>query len=241
MLRRVLELGFDGLATGHYARVVFGADGEPQLLMGVDAQKDQSYVLYHLDSERLRRIIFPLGELTKPQVRGLAAELELPVAYKPESQEICFIPRGETAQYLRDRLGAQPGAIVRSDGRQIGIHRGAALYTVGQRNGLGILNEPGPWYVSRIDTASNVVEVSRRKDLACTEVQLDEVTFVSGAVSEPAECQARLRYRARPLDAVYAAGRLRLAEPYYGAAPGQAAVLYDGERVLGGGIIRAAA
>src|SRR6267143_1093370 len=146
MLNRVLALGFDRLATGHYARIVQGAAG-PELHTAVDPNKDQSYMLYHLDCERLRHISFPLGLMTKSEVREHAREFGLPVADKADSQEICFIPRGETARYLSQRLPVAAGAVVDSSGRELGSHRGTPLYTVGQRSGLGDLREAGPWYV----------------------------------------------------------------------------------------------
>src|SRR6266566_4157875 len=143
MLSRVVELGFDRLATGHYARVVQGTEGL-ELHTAVDDAKDQSYMLYHLDRERLSRIIFPIGGMTKREVREHAHEFGLLVANKAESQEICFVPRGETARYLSARLPVRAGAVVDSDGRRLGTHRGTALYTVGQRSGFGDLVEPGP-------------------------------------------------------------------------------------------------
>jgi tRNA-uridine 2-sulfurtransferase len=239
MLRRVLHLGFDALATGHYARVLRGAGGEPELHAGLDAAKDQSYVLYHLDRERLERVLFPVGGMTKPEVRALAEALGLPVAGKKESMEICFVPRGETAAYLARALALEPGAVVDSAGAVVGEHRGAALYTVGQRSGLGQLSRPGPWFVSSIDPSRNRVVVGRREELGRTRVELEDVHFVGEPPVAPLACQVRLRYRARPLPAVYEAGVLELAEPFFGVAPGQAAVLYEGSRVLGGGTIRA--
>jgi tRNA-specific 2-thiouridylase len=240
MLERVLRLGFDALATGHYAQVVAGPGG-PQLHCGVDPAKDQSYMLYHLDSERLGRIEFPLGSLTKVEVRELARRFGLPVAAKPESQEICFIPKAETAAYLAARLPVRSGEVVDTEGRRLGGHPGTALFTVGQRAGLGDLAEPGPWYVCAIDAAANRLVVGRHEDLAVAEVELETVSFIAGSAREPLECSARLRYHARPVPAVYEGGTLRLHEPFYGAAPGQAAVMYDGTRVLGGGLIRRAA
>jgi tRNA-specific 2-thiouridylase len=239
MLRRVIELGFDALATGHYARVLPGPSG-PELHCGADPQKDQSYVLYHLDRERLGRIRFPVGGMTKAEVREHAREFGLPVVAKPESQEICFVPRGQTAAYLAARLPVNAGPVVSASGRQLGEHRGTALYTVGQRSGFGGLAEPGPWYVLRVEAESNRLVVGRRQELAVSGVELDGVTFIDGSAPEPLACEARLRYRARPVPALYSAGRLQLEEPFFGAATGQAAVLYRGTRVLGGGIIRAA-
>lgn len=241
MLGRVLDLGFDALATGHYARVIRGPGGEPELHSGLDPAKDQSYVLYHLDRPRLQRILFPLGELTKPEVRAIAREAGLPVAAKKESMEICFIPRGETAQYLARRLPVAAGPVTDGGGRVLGTHRGVALYTVGQRGGLGQLAERGPWYVQAIDAPGNTLVVGRREDLARRRVELEDVHFIDGPPESPLACEARLRYRARPLPAVYRDGVLELEEPFYGPAPGQAAVLYRGTRVLGGGTIRAAA
>lgn len=243
MLRRVLDLGFDALATGHYARVLSGDDGRPELHAAVDPAKDQSYVLYHLDRDRLARILFPLGELTKPEVRAVARSLGLPVADKRESMEICFVPRGETSAYLARRLPVAAGEVVDSSGRVLGAHRGTALYTVGQREGLGQLAEAGPWYVTAIDAPANRLVVGRRDDLATTRVVLEDVHFVGdapgvgGVPAGPLACEARLRYRARPVPAVYDGGVLELVEPFLGAAPGQAAVLYQGSRVLGGGTI----
>jgi tRNA-uridine 2-sulfurtransferase len=240
MLSRVLELGFDRLATGHYARIVDG-DGGPELHTGVDPAKDQSYMLYHLDRERLARILFPLGGMTKAEVRQHAREFGLPVAGKPESQEICFVPRGRTAAYLASRLPVREGEVVNAGGRTLGSHRGAALYTVGQRSGLGDLREPGPWFVTRIDAAANRVVVGRREELAVSEVHLRDMTFVAGHEPPQVSCEARLRYHAPAIPASYASRVLRLRQPFHGAAPGQAAVLYSGTRVLGGGTIASAA
>ena len=239
MLGRVLALGFDKLATGHYARIVEGAGG-PELHTALDPAKDQSYMLYHLDRERLSRIMFPLGGMIKSEVREHAREFGLPVADKAESMEICFVPRGETARYLSERLPIHAGAVVDSTGRELGTHRGTAVYTVGQRSGFGDLREAGPWYVLKIDATANRLVVGRREDLETRDVDLREVSFIDGSAEEPIQCEARLRYHAAPIAAVYQAGRLSLQEPFLGAAPGQAAVLYSGTRVLGGGIIAAA-
>ena len=239
MLGRVLELGFDRLATGHYARIVNGSEG-PELHTAVDAAKDQSYMLYHLDRERLSSIVFPLGAMTKPEVRQHAREFGLPVANKAESQEICFVPRGETARYLAERLPVHAGAVVDSSGRELGKHRGTALYTVGQRSGFGDLAESGPWYVLRVDAPGNRLVVGRKEELGVRKVELRDVSFIAGRPTEPVRCEARLRYHAPAIPGEYRAGRLSLDEPFRGAAPGQAAVLYSGSRLLGGGIIASA-
>jgi tRNA-specific 2-thiouridylase len=240
MLTRVLALGFDALATGHYARVLrSGANAEPQLHAGVDETKDQSYVLYHLDRQRLAHVVFPLGEFRKPEVRAMAARYSLPVANKKESMELCFVPRGETAAYLERRLPVAPGEVIDGGGNVLGRHHGAALFTVGQRSGLGQLSSPGPWFVQAVDARRNRVVVGRREDLATTAVDLESVSFVGERPEGRLPCRARLRYHARALPAVYESGRLELAEPFFGAAPGQVAVMYEGSRVLGGGIISA--
>jgi tRNA-uridine 2-sulfurtransferase len=240
MLSRVLELGFDRLATGHYARVAQGPSG-PELHGAVDGSKDQSYMLYHLDRERLAKIVFPLGGMTKREVREHAREFALPVANKADSQEICFVPRGQTARYLSARLPVRSGPVIDTEGRELGTHQGVALYTVGQRTGLGDLAAPGPWYVVKIDAPANRVVVGRHEDLAVREVRLRDVTFIDGTAAEPLPCEARLRYHAPVIPATFAAGTLSLHEPFLGAAPGQAAVLYSGTRVLGGGLIASAA
>jgi len=240
MLSRVRELGFEKLATGHYARIVNRHHG-PELHTAVDPAKDQSYMLYHLDRERLAHIAFPLGGMAKREVREHAREFGLPVADKAESQEICFVPRGETAKYLSRRLPVRTGAVVDSSGRELGSHHGTALYTIGQRSGFGDLREAGPWYVIRIDAPSNRLVVGRRDELAVREVELRDLSFIDGEAHAPLRCEARLRYHAQPIAATYASGRLALDEPFLGAAPGQAAVLYAGTKVLGGGIIASAA
>jgi tRNA-specific 2-thiouridylase len=197
-------------------------------------------MLYHLDRERLASIMFPLGGMTKPEVREHAREFGLPVANKAESQEICFVPRGETARYLAERLPVQAGSVVDSSGRELGEHRGTPLYTVGQRSGFGDLSEAGPWYVLRVDAPANRLVVGRKDELGVREVGLRDVSFIGGPPPEPARCEARLRYHAPAISGMYRSGRLSLDEPFLGAAPGQAAVLYSGSRVLGGGVIASA-
>ena len=240
MLDRVLGLGFDAMATGHYARVLDAPDGEPQLHRGADPQKDQSYVLHRLGTDRLRHLIFPLGELRKPEVRAIARDAGLPVAAKPDSMELCFIPRGETARYLERRLPVAAGEIRDTSGRTLGAHRGTALYTVGQRSGLGALSDPGPWYVVAIDAARNRLTVGRREDLARPRIEVEDMTFIGRPLDRPTVCEAQLRSHAAPSSGVFHPGempRIELDEAFLGPAPGQAAVLYEGTRVLGGGTI----
>lgn len=229
MLGRVLGLGFDALATGHYARIVDGRE----LHMAADPDKDQSYVLYALRPEQLARIRFPLGGMLKSEVREHAREFGLPVAGKRDSQEICFVPLGRTREWLRERLPVAAGPLVTADGREVGSHAGASLYTPGQRTGFVRLDEPGPWYVIQVQAAANRVVVGRREELGRTKFRLREATL-EGRV----EGLARLRYRSPLVPGVYQDGELTLSEPFFGGAPGQAAVLYEGTRVLGGGLIR---
>jgi tRNA-uridine 2-sulfurtransferase len=237
MLSRVLALGFDAMATGHYARILPGPGG-PELHAAADPAKDQSYMLYHLSADRLARLRFPLGEMTKAETRSHAVEFGLPVAAKPDSQEICFVPPRRTAEYLAERLPVAPGPMVDSGGRVVGTHKGTPLYTVGQRSGWVSLSDPGPWYVLRVEPAANRLVVGRSSEQGISEVRLESVSFVDGSRPvEPLACSARLRYRARPVRATFSDGLLSLTEPVAGAAPGQAAVLYSGSRVLGGGII----
>jgi tRNA-uridine 2-sulfurtransferase len=240
LLDRARALGFDALATGHYARVVDG-----RLLRGVDHAKDQSYVLYMLGPEQLAHLQLPLGEHTKPRVREIAAELGLRTAAKAESFDVCFIPDGDTAGWLERRLGPRPGEIVDAGGATLGTHNGAYRYTVGQRRGLGI-SAPDPRYVLRIDPVAARVVVGGRDELAVRTVLLERASATDGSGLRPGRATVRLRAHAREIACqVIPEGegraRLELAEPASGIAPGQAGVLYDGDVVLGGGTITEAA
>ncbi|HET9851496.1 MAG TPA: tRNA 2-thiouridine(34) synthase MnmA [Candidatus Limnocylindrales bacterium] len=237
----------DAVATGHYARRVVGEDGRAQLWRARDEDKDQTYFLHGLRQDQLEHARFPLGELTKSQVRSVARDLGLATADKPESQGICFIPDGDVRGALRSRAGwsPEPGPVVDADGAPVGEHQGAAGYTVGQRQGLGVaLGEPR--YVSRVDPRSNVITLARREDLETTTIELDDVRFVAG---EPPAGEFRAEVRVRHRGALvggtvrrgsHARGGSWSVEtdaPVWAAAPGQAAVLYDAERCLGGGRI----
>lgn len=248
----------DAVASGHYARVDVQEDPgglhgrRHRLLRGVDAEKDQSYFLYGLRQEQLRHVRFPLGELTKPQVRAVARRYGLVTADKPESQEICFAPSRDYRDALRQRAGWRetPGPLVDVDGRVVGEHRGAAAYTVGQRAGLGVaLGERR--YVERIDAPANLVTLARREDLQQRRFDVEATTFVAGTPpGTPAfEAEIRIRHRQTPVAGVVRwTGESRRADrwaveldaPAWAPAPGQAAVFYRGEEVLGGGRISAA-
>jgi tRNA-specific 2-thiouridylase len=243
----------DAVATGHYARTDTGADGRIRLLRARDEDKDQTYFLYGLRQAQLAHARFPLGSMTKPEVRSVARTLGLATADKPESQEICFVPGGDYRDALRERASWQPepGRLLDADGKHVGEHAGTAGYTVGQRQGLGVaLGEPR--YVSRIDAATNTIMLARRADLETTTVTIDDVGFIAGEPpaggSAPFRAALRIRHRARPISATVRpatdgepprAGRwvAETDDPVWAAAPGQAAVLYDGDVVLGGGRI----
>jgi tRNA-uridine 2-sulfurtransferase len=234
----------DAVATGHYARRVVGADGRARLLRARDEDKDQTYFLYGLRADQLEHARFPLGELTKPEVRAFAREVGLATADKPESQEICFVPGGDYRDALRTRAGWSPaeGPLMDVDGAVVGNHAGTAAYTVGQRQGLGVaLGQPR--YVSRIDPVSNTIQLGRREDLETRTFTLERASFVAADIPRgPLRASVRIRHRATPVPATARPlGERRWAittdVPVWAAAPGQAAVLYDGDEVLGGGRI----
>jgi tRNA-specific 2-thiouridylase len=243
----------EAVATGHYARRDVGPGGRARLLRARDADKDQTYFLYGLRQDQLDHARFPLGELTKPEVREVARGLGLATADKPESQEICFVPGGDYRDALRERAGWEPvaGPLLDVDGERVGEHGGTAGYTIGQRQGLGVaLGEPR--YVSRIDPLTNTITLGRRTDLETTTIGLERASFVAGDAPggrvTPFRAQIRIRHRALPVGATVrpasaiepARGGRWVVEtdaPVWAAAPGQAAVLYDGDVVLGGGRI----
>jgi tRNA-specific 2-thiouridylase len=244
LLRRGLAAyGADAVATGHYARIEH-RDGRWRLMRAADAAKDQTYFLWVLDQEQLSRTRFPLGDLTKPEVRAMAADLGLPTAHKPESQEICFVPLGDYRALLEERRGyaGEPGPIVDADGARVGTHTGYAHYTIGQRHGLGVaLGEAV--YVREVVPATNTVVIGRRDEVAQRSFPVDGARFTAGEPpSERFDASVRIRHRAPDVRAeVTMVGRDRFVvettEPVWAPAPGQAAVLYDGDECLGGGRI----
>ena len=242
LLDMLPSLGADILATGHYARVEQDAAGTYQLLKGLDPAKDQSYFLFGMNQEQLSRTIFPVGNLEKRQVRELAARFNLPVAQKQESQEICFIPDNDYVRFLEDSGVAQsPGEIVDAAGKRLGSHDGIHQYTVGQRRGLGIAWKE-PLYVTAIERESSRVVVGTREELLVAGLTASHTTWTSLPPSGTFHGSCSIRYRQRPVPCeakVLDDGRLRVEfmEPQQAVTPGQAVVLYDGDRVVGGGWI----
>ncbi len=244
------ELGADALATGHYVRRVVGPRG-PELHRAVDTDRDQSYFLFATTAEQLDLLRFPLGEMTKAETRALAERFDLPVAAKPDSQDICFVPDGKYADLVA-RLrpeAAEPGEIVDIDGRILGRHDGVVRFTVGQRRGLSIGGTERPLYVIRLEPEARRVVVGPREALSVAEIDLQEVNWLdksSGA--EPQPVAVKIRSTMAPVPASLRMGydgtaTVAFESPQFGVAPGQACVVYRGDRVLGGGWIarRAAA
>ncbi len=246
LLETARTLGADALATGHYARRVVG-DGGPELRRGADPARDQSYFLFAITPEQLDFLRFPLGGLPKSEVRALAAQYGLTVADKPDSQDICFVPNGGYAavvEKLRPEA-ARPGQIVDLDGRAVGDHRGIVHYTIGQRRGLGIAHAE-PLYVVALDAAQARVVVGPKEALARDRVFVGEMNWLIPApAGAPIPCAVKLR-SAQPLASATITplpdGRalVDLDGAQFGVAPGQACVIYQGDRVLGGGWIKSA-
>ncbi|VWX53517.1 tRNA 2-thiouridine(34) synthase MnmA [Novosphingobium sp. 9U] len=242
------DLGADCLATGHYVRRVLGHAG-PELHRAADPSRDQSYFLYATTEAQLDFLRFPLGGLPKPEVRRLAEAAGLRNAAKPDSQDICFVPDGDYAKVVRQIRpeGEAPGAIVHAEtGATLGEHRGVIHYTIGQRRGLEIGGQPEPLYVTGIDAAERRVLVGPRRLLAVSAARLVETNRIgplpTGALTAP--LTAKVRSLAKPVPVTLegplgegAETTIRFAEPEYGVAPGQAAVIYAGDRVVGGGWI----
>lgn len=245
LLRKALELGADHLATGHYARLELDREtGRYLLRRGVDRRKDQSYVLYNLRQEQMRHLLFPLGEYTKAEVRRLAAERGLPVAEKPESQEICFVEDDDHAGFVAERApeAVRPGPILDARGNMIGTHRGLPHYTVGQRRGLGIAADR-PLYVTEIDAGRNAIVVGTAEETLRRGMRVAEVNFIPfDRLTEELAVTCQIRYKAEPQPAVIRpagdqAVDVEFSEPQRAVTPGQAAVFYQGDLVVGGGTI----
>ena len=247
LLRKTQALGADYLATGHYARVRFDPDvGRVVLRKGLDEGKDQSYALWQLDQPKLRRTIFPLGELRKSDARRRARSLGLKVSDKAESQEICFLPDNDYERFLRERVGSATalsrGPIFDRSGRTLGQHRGVALYTVGQRKGLGIAAGK-PLYVTRLDAERNALWVGDLEALKSDTLIAAQPNWIAiERLEHELRVHAKIRYlhsaapvTIRPKGTSHVL--VRFQDPQYAIAPGQSVVFYDGDRVVGGGVI----
>jgi tRNA-specific 2-thiouridylase len=229
------ELGADCLATGHYVRRVEGSSGI-ELHKGADPARDQSYFLYGTTREQLEFLRFPLGDLPKKQVRRLAEEAGLAVAAKPDSQDICFVPDGDYASLVK-RLRPEtvaPGEIVDLDGRVLGRHRGVVHFTIGQRRGLDVGGQREPLYVIRIEPEERRLVVGPRRALAVEALRVDELNWIA---EDQREVAVKVRSLAAPVPARMEGNSVRFHRAEYGVAPGQAAVFYQGSRLLGGGSI----
>jgi tRNA-specific 2-thiouridylase len=239
LLSRADQLGFDAVATGHHARVVTGPGGGRRLLRGVDTAKDQSYVLYTLGQAELARVMFPVGELTKAEVRARAGQRALRTATKPESQDTCFVSaeRGREA-FLRERIPVHAGRVVDVDGETIGSVPAVELVTLGQRRGLGG-GGTGRRYALAVDVGSATITVGSAEGLLAGGVGIEHCSWVGGGEPEPGTpVQVQTSAHGRLIPGVFAGPRIEFAEPSRRPAPGQAVVLYDGRRgeeVLGGG------
>ena len=259
-LDHAMRLGAEKIATGHYARTRFNPDTAcHELLKGLDASKDQSYFLHRLNQTQLAKTLFPIGDLQKPEVRRLAAEIGLPNAKKKDSTGICFIGERPFRDFLNRYIAKQPGPVKNDKGQTIAEHVGLSFYTLGQRQGLGIggLKAKGaqrgggdhaPWFVARKDIAHNTLWVVQGHDhpwLLSSELQAQDASWVAGPPPASGPAAAKTRYRqadapCRLLGGTAQSFRLSFTEPQWAVTPGQSAVLYKGEICLGGGVISAA-
>lgn len=233
LIKKALSLGADFLATGHYARIKEG-----KLLKGKDKEKDQSYFLWQLSQKQLKHVLFPVGGYTKPEVRELAKEFDLPTAETPESQEVCFVA-DSTNNFLKKYLKTKPGKIVNTDGKIVGEHNGLWFYTIGQRRGLEI--QQGPYYVVGKDFKKNVLIVSKKeKDLLREELSAKNVNWI-GPQNLPINAEVKIRYKSKLTKAKVIKNKNKLkivfAKPQRAITSGQSAVFYQGKEVLGGGTI----
>jgi tRNA-uridine 2-sulfurtransferase len=233
-------MGGEYLATGHYARVEPSPSGF-RLLKGLDLTKDQAYFLYVLGQTELSRVLFPVGSLLKTEVKALAEKLGLPAARRRESQDICFIPGDDSKAFLAHRLHPQPGEIVDIDGNVLGQHQGLAFYTIGQRQGTGVSSTERRYVVS-LDVATNRLVIGPQSALLKTRLTAENLNWISGAPPElEFETKAKVRYRSPEARATVKVcgdtAEVLFREPQRAIAPGQSVVFYQGDEVLGGGII----
>ena len=244
LLEEILASGCDCMATGHYARIVRDPDDIFHLLKGLDPKKDQSYFLHRLTQQQLSRILMPLGEQTKENVYKMAAELGLSGVHGAESQDVCFLKDQDIVTFMTQYAAADKGSgpIVNLEGKEVGYHKGIQYYTVGQRKGLGI-PDATPYYVVSLDPGQNAVVVGKKDDLLQREMSVGEVNWLAGHEPPlPQDFLTRVRYRHKgaaatvkgPEKGVY---KVRFHKPQSSITPGQFAVFYEGDEVIGGGVI----
>ncbi len=244
LLNRALELGATHMVTGHYAQIKYNEDTKLyELHKGIDPTKDQSYVLYTMNQDRLSKLIFPLGNQEKKLTRQMANEHDLPVANKPDSLDICFLPNHNYQGFIANEIkrAVKPGKIVHENGEVLGTHQGLYNYTIGQRKGLGIAYAY-PLYVVRFDGEKNQVIVGPNESLFSTKMKCKHYNFVSGTIPTELHCEGKIRYAADPSPCHVRIVDNEIMEvefdtPQRAITPGQSVVFYDGTQVLGGGVI----
>jgi tRNA-specific 2-thiouridylase len=246
LVEAVRQFEPDFIATGHYARILTGS-GQPQLAKGVDSNKDQSYFLWAIDRQILPKLLFPIGEYTKPQIRAMAAKFNLPTATKKDSQGICFLGSVQVRSFLAKALKTVPGEAILADGRPVATHQGVQLYTIGQRLGADQVAWSGdapPLYVVAKDLATNRLIVGSDEQTYTEELEADRLNWLGGPPKATTfVASVKIRYRQKDVSATIALqpdgrAKIRCSEPVRAITPGQSVVLYDGDVLLGGGIIR---
>jgi tRNA-specific 2-thiouridylase len=245
LLRRAQALGAQKMATGHYVRLDQNEEGQFRVRKAVDEAKDQSYVLHVLDQAQLQHALFPLGDYTKPDIRRMAAEFGLPVAERPDSQDLCFLGSNDYRAFLRRNLPSveSPGPIISADGQVLGEHRGLAFYTIGQRKGLGIQSQQ-PMFVLAKDVQHNQLVVGAQAELGQSRLVAASANWITGrSPDEPFRAEVKIRYKATPAPGLVSPldnerFQVDFDQPLRDITLGQAAVVYSGDVCLGGGIIR---
>ena len=245
LLDHALALGADYMATGHYVRIKKDESGKSQLLRAVDHSKDQSYVLHVLGQDKLKHALFPIGDYPKTEIRAIAEKHGLPTASRKDSQDLCFLAGEDYRNFLQRNAAEmlQPGEIVTRDGKSLGEHNGLGNYTIGQRKGLGVVS-PVPLYVLGKNADNNTLVVGTQDELGSLELTARDVTWVSGeAPSEPFRAEVKIRYTAKEAEALVMPigedqARVQFETPQRDVTAGQAAVFYQGDMLLGGGIIQ---
>ncbi len=233
-LKKALADGADYIATGHYARLRQGSDGQAHLLKSKDKNKDQTYFLWTLKQDQLKHVFFPIGGYTKPEVRKLAKKFGLPTHAKKDSQGVCFVGKLDMHDFLTEYIKPEPGPII-FDGKEVGTHDGTAYYTIGQRHGLNITTGGGPFYV--IDKKRNTLFVSKSK-IKNQNAKLAEINWISNP-KLPLKASVKIRYRTKEVPVMISPDfRLSTTHFFTSPSPGQSAVLYRGQEVLGGGILQ---